>query len=78
MTYDYDAESDSLYLRFRDGEYAESEEIYPGFVIDFDKEGKPLALDIDEASKFVDVPALRAATAALPGVVREPAAAKKR
>jgi len=54
MIYDYDAESDSLYLRFRDCEYAESEEIYPAFVIDFDKDGKPLALDIDEASNFVD------------------------
>jgi uncharacterized protein YuzE len=59
MRYVYDAEGDSLFIRFREGDYGESEEIYDGFVIDFDKSGRPIALDIyAEASKFVDIPRL--------------------
>jgi uncharacterized protein YuzE len=58
MNYSYDAESDSLFIRLRDGEYDESEEIYEGFVIDFDKSGRPLNIDIDHASEFVDIPRL--------------------
>jgi uncharacterized protein YuzE len=58
MKYSYDDESDSLFICLRDGEYDESEEIYEGFVIDFDKSGRPLNIDISDASKFVDIPRL--------------------
>ena len=55
MKYFYDDENDSLFISLRDGEYDDSEEIYEGFVIDFDKSGRPLNLDISNASKFVDM-----------------------
>jgi uncharacterized protein YuzE len=56
MKYFYDDEHDSLFISLRDGEYDESEEIYDGFVIDFDKAGRPLNIDIySNASKFVDI-----------------------
>ena len=56
MKYHYDSEHDALGIDFRDGEYDESEEIYEGFVIDFDKSGRPLGIDIyQDASKFVDI-----------------------
>jgi uncharacterized protein YuzE len=59
MKYFYDDEGDSLFISLRDGEYDESEEIYDGFVIDFDKAGRPLNIDIyRDASKFVDIPRL--------------------
>jgi uncharacterized protein YuzE len=59
MKYSYDDEGDSLFICLRDGEYDESEEIYDGFVIDFDKSGRPLNIDIYRgASKFVDIPRL--------------------
>ena len=59
MRYDYDEERDAIFIRFREGEYGESEEIYDGFVIDFDKSGRPLNIDIhNDASKFVDIPRL--------------------
>lgn len=59
MKYFYDDEHDSLFINLRDGEYDESEEIYDGFVIDFDKSGRPLNIDIyQDASKFVDIPRL--------------------
>ena len=45
-----------LAIDFRDGEYDESEEIYDGFVIDFDKSGRPSDIEIyHDASKFVDI-----------------------
>ena len=60
MRYDYDDQGDALFIRFREGDYEESEEIYPGFVIDFDTSGRPIALDIYyDASKFVDIAALK-------------------
>ena len=59
MKYYYDEEGDSLFISLRDGEYDESEEIYDGFVIDLDKSGRPLNIDIhNDASKFVDIPRL--------------------
>ena len=56
----YDDENDVLAIDFREGaEYAESEEIYDGFVIDFDTSGKPMGLEIYQyASQFFDIPAL--------------------
>ena len=60
MKYYYFEESDSLFIPLRDGEYDESEEIYDGFVIKFYdrvRNGR-LAIDIDHASKFVDIPRL--------------------
>ena len=56
MKYSYDDEGDSLFICLRDGEYDESEEIYDGFVIDFDKSGRPMGIEIyHDASKFVDI-----------------------
>jgi uncharacterized protein YuzE len=52
----YFKESDALTIDFRDAEYDESEEIFDGFVIDFDKSGRPMGIDIyHDASKFVDI-----------------------
>ena len=56
MRITYDKEFDALAIDFRDAEYDESEEIYDGFVIDFDKSGRPMGIEIYyDASKFVDV-----------------------
>jgi uncharacterized protein YuzE len=68
----YDDESDSLFISLRDGEYDESEEIYDGFVIDFDKSGRPLNLDISDASKFVDIPRLLRSMAPEPYETEQP------
>ena len=51
----YFKDTDSLMIEFRDAEYDESEEIFDNFVIDFDKTGRPMAIDICEASKFIDI-----------------------
>jgi uncharacterized protein YuzE len=72
MKYYYDNEGDSLFICLRDGEYDESEEIYDGFVIDFDKSGRPLNLDISDASKFVDIPRLLRSMAPEPYETEQP------
>jgi uncharacterized protein YuzE len=60
MKYSYDSEHDVLAIDFREGAvYADSEEIYDGFVIDFDTSGKPMGLEVYQyASKFFDIPRL--------------------
>ncbi|HXA17816.1 MAG TPA: DUF2283 domain-containing protein [Thermoanaerobaculia bacterium] len=59
MRITYDKGSDALAIDLRDAEYHESEEIYDGFVIDFDKSGRPMGIEIYyDASKFVDIPRL--------------------
>jgi uncharacterized protein YuzE len=54
MKVSYFEETDSAIFTFRDGaDYDESEEIFEGFVVDFDKSGRPMGLDVyQDASKF--------------------------
>lgn len=55
MKIDYDKESDSLYFQLSDRPSLESEEIQPGIVFDFDRKGTVVGIDIEHASRFVDV-----------------------
>jgi uncharacterized protein YuzE len=51
MRFDYDKSTDSLFIKVADGVYDESEEIAENFIVDFDKEGRVVGLDIQYASK---------------------------
>lgn len=52
----YDADTDALYVDLKEGKVEESEEVAPGFILDFDVEGNVLGIDLDsEASKKVDL-----------------------
>lgn len=67
MRYFYDDEHDSLLVTFRDADYGESEEIYDGFVMDFDTAGRPMGFDIyRDASKFIDIERLQRDFAPMP------------
>jgi uncharacterized protein YuzE len=70
----YDKETDALAIDFRDAEYDESEEIYDGFVVDFDKSGRPMGIEIYyDASKFVDIDRLvKMVPEELPSEIEEP------
>jgi uncharacterized protein YuzE len=46
----YDSETDALYLRFTDAAMLESEEVRPGLILDFDQNGKIVAVEILDAS----------------------------
>ncbi|MFN0117192.1 MAG: DUF2283 domain-containing protein [Elusimicrobiota bacterium] len=40
-----DKKSDALYFRLDDSPIVESEEVRPGIIIDFDKNGKPIGVE---------------------------------
>ena len=49
----YDAQADALYVRFSETPVAESEEVRPGLVLDFDAEGRIVAVEILDASEHL-------------------------
>ena len=56
MKFFYDRKSDSLYLGLSEGaEYRDSLEAAPGVVLDFDEAGRLLGIDLERASRLVDV-----------------------
>ncbi len=55
MKINYDSETDSLYIDFSDTPSVESEEVREGVVLDFDKDGNITGVDIQHASKKLDL-----------------------
>lgn len=60
MKLHYYPETDSLYIELRDGPSAETREVANGLNADFDSEGNVVGLDIDRASKTLDLNSLEA------------------
>jgi uncharacterized protein YuzE len=50
MKIKYDEETDVLYIKLRESEYYESEEIGKGYILDYDEEGNIIGIEILEAS----------------------------
>ena len=46
----YDEEADTLYIRLREGEYYESDEIKEEFILDYDADGNVVSIEILDAS----------------------------
>ena len=55
MKFHYYAETDSLYIDLSEKPSADSREIAPGVVLDFDAEGKLVGIDIDHASRVANL-----------------------
>ncbi len=52
----YFPDTDSLYIALSSKESVDSEEIAPGFVVDYDEAGRVVGIDIDSrASELVDL-----------------------
>ena len=49
----YDRDADALYVRFAEGRIVVSEEVSPGVVLDFDADGKIVALEVLSASRHL-------------------------
>jgi uncharacterized protein YuzE len=49
----YDSEADALYVRFSETPIVESEEVSEGIVLDFDGEGRIVAIEVLDASKHL-------------------------
>lgn len=60
MKFHYYPDTDSLYIDLSDRESADSNEVAPGVVLDFDAEGILTGIDIDHASRIVDLTKLEA------------------
>jgi len=60
MKVQYYPETDSLYIDLSQKISADSQEVAPGVVLDFDAEGHLVGIDIDHASQFVDLSQLEA------------------
>ena len=55
MVFEYHAESDMLYIKLVDAPSTESEEIAPGVVLDFDVQNHVVGVEIEDASKSIDL-----------------------
>ncbi len=55
MKLNYYSDSDSLYIDLSERPSAESREISQGIVLDYDAEGNLAGIDIDSASRKVDL-----------------------
>jgi uncharacterized protein YuzE len=60
MKFRYYSETDSLYIDLAERPSSESREVAPGVVLDFDSDGKLVGIDIDHASKVVNLKRLEA------------------
>lgn len=72
MKINYYPETDTLYIDLPGQDSAESKEISEGIVLDYDTEGTLVGIDIDNASKKIDLHKL--VLSKLPGTVEYAAA----
>jgi uncharacterized protein YuzE len=55
MMFEYYPDTDMLQIKLADGISTESEEIAPGVVLDFDNRNRVIGVEIEDASKFMDL-----------------------
>ena len=60
MKFHYYPETDSLYIDLSEKASADSREVSPGVVLDFDEAGHLVGIDIDRASEHVNLSRLEA------------------
>jgi uncharacterized protein YuzE len=53
MKVTYDEEADAIYLRLKETPYYESDEIKEGLILDYDKEGNLIGVEILDASEYL-------------------------
>ena len=56
MKIEYDQQADAMYVRLREGTVAESDEVRPGVVLDFDSNGRVLGIEMIDVSERTDNP----------------------
>ena len=60
MKFNYYPETDTLYIDLAEKTSEDSLEVAPGVVVDFDAQGNIVGIDIDRASKIIDLSRLEA------------------
>jgi uncharacterized protein YuzE len=71
MKFHYYPETDSLYIELSEKPGVDSQEVAPNVVLDFDAEGRPVGIDLDHASKFVNLSRLEANSLPIQAVALE-------
>ena len=56
MKIEYDPKADAIYIRLKAGTVADSDEVRPGVVLDFDAEGRVLGIEMLDVSLRTDNP----------------------
>jgi uncharacterized protein YuzE len=51
----YDEQVDILYIRLKEAPYHESDEIREGFVLDYDKDGNIIGIEIMDVSDYLSI-----------------------
>lgn len=74
MNFRYDPESDMLYIELIQAVSTESEEVAPGFVIDFDNHNRVIGIEIEEASKSIDLSRLEVSSLPIINLILESSA----
>ncbi len=69
MKLHYFSETDSLYIDLSNKVSADSQEVAPGVVLDFDSQGRLVGIDIDKASETVDLSKLEAEALPVSGLL---------
>ena len=62
MVFQYFPDADMLYIKLADKVSTESQEVSPGVVIDFDEQYHAIGIEIEDASKFIDLSRLEVST----------------
>ncbi len=55
MIFEYHKDTDMLYIKLASGVSVESEEVSPGVVIDYDENNHAVGIEIEDASKLIDL-----------------------
>ena len=55
MVFEYHKDTDMLFIKLADNVSIESDEISPGTVLDFDENNRVVGIEIEDASKFIDL-----------------------
>jgi uncharacterized protein YuzE len=55
MVFQYYPDTDMLYIKLADGVSTESEEVAMGVVLDFDDRNRVIGIEIEDASKWIDL-----------------------
>lgn len=55
MIFEYHQDTDMLYIKLASGVSVESEEVSAGVVVDYDENNRAIGIEIEDASKFVDL-----------------------
>ncbi|MCI0441233.1 MAG: DUF2283 domain-containing protein [Chloroflexi bacterium] len=63
MVIQYDPDTDMLCIRLADGVSTESEEVAHGIVLDFDERNQVIGIEVEDASKLMDISRLEVPSA---------------